>query len=205
MPRYIKPMNPKPVPQPSDNRLVDPAFRLDASELFMFDNFAQEPVNAAGTEGWLFQRDLKNTKADPLYSEPIVSAFVGPYLLMVQVEWPEGTPDVSELGMRTLWPSGIWIPRRTLEEARARPPSEGDVIRFWDLPYFNKVATRNQNTPGSGFYFDLIKVNDDGHLIDNAAFVGFRCDLKRRSNFTPEQQFITPPSGPGKGPNDPCE
>lgn len=205
MPRYIKPLAPKPVIQPADNKLVDPKFRLDASELYMWDNFAQEPIEAAGTQGELFQRDLKSTISDPLYSEPIVNAFVGPYLVMVQVEWPEFSPEAGEEGLRALWPSGVWIPRRSLEESKARPPLEGDIIRFWNLPYFNKRAALQSSTPGAGFFFDLIKVNDDGHVVDNAAFVGFRCDLKRRSNFTPEQQLIKPPSGPGTGPNDPCQ
>lgn len=203
--RYIAPMVPKALTQPSDNANSDPKFRLDAVEIDMWDHFAQEPIQAAGTEGELFQRDLKGSKIDPLYSEPTTNSFIGPYKLMVHVEWPEYTPDVTEAGMRALWPSGLWVPRKNIEQVKARAPVEGDIVRFWKLPYFDQRADRNQGTKGAGFYFEIVKVNDDGHMIDNAAFVGFRCDLKRRSSFAPEQQLIKPPSGPGTSPNDPCE
>jgi hypothetical protein len=166
----------------------------------MWDHFAQEPVNAEGTPTEIYQRDLSSTKSDPLYSEPIVNSFIGPYVVLAQIEWPEFTPEAAEEGLRALWPSGIWIPRKSLEAVYARAPREGDIVRFWKLPYFDKRASRDQNVPGSGFYFDVIKCNDDGHIVDNAEFVGFRCDLKRRSNFTPETQLIKPPSDP----NAPC-
>ena len=212
VPRYIPPFKLKPVHQPSDPRLGEtPRFRLDASELQMHDHIAQEPVNAEGTDCELFCRNLQKSKIDPLYSEPAETVFDGPYLLIAQVEWPEFTPEVGEEGFRGVWPSGCWIPRKTVEEVNARPPREGDILRFWKLPYFDERASNNQHLTFAGYFFDIIKVNDDGHIHDTAAFVGFRCDLKRKSSFGPEEQFfeslpvphVNPPliAGVGK-PND---
>lgn len=191
VPQYIPPLKLKPVHQPSDNRLGEPpTFYLDATELQMWDLFAQEPIRAAGADCELFTRNLQQSKIDPLYSEPEETHFDGPYLLRVNVEWPEFTPEPGEEGMRAVWPSGCWIPRKTIEEVNARPPREGDILRFWKLPYFDERASNDQHLTYAGYYFDVIKVNDDGHLHDQAAFVAFRCDLKRKSSFGPEEQFF---------------
>lgn len=191
VPRYIPPFQIKPVPQPSDNRLGRvPEFRLDPTELAMFDHIAQEPINAVGTDCELFTRNNSKSTIDPLYSEPSRVVFDGPYLLRAHIEWPEFTPEVSEEGMRAVWPSGAWIPRKTIEEVNARSPREGDILRFWNLPYFDERASNNQNLPFAGYFFDIIKVNDDGHIHDTRAFVAFRCDLKRKSSFGAEEQFF---------------
>jgi hypothetical protein len=190
-PVYIPPFKLKPVHQPSDTRLGEvPEFRLDASELQMWDVFAQEPIHAAGTDCELFTRNLQKSKIDPLYSEPAETVFDGPYLIRANIEWPEFTPEVSEEGMRGVWPSGAWIPRKTIEDVRARAPREGDILRFWKLPYFDERASNDQHLTYAGYYFDVIKVNDDGHLHNTSAFVGFRCDLKRKSSFGAEEQFF---------------
>lgn len=188
MPKYIKPFEvPRPVPQPSDPLVTDPKFRLDDVELFMFDHYAKEKVDIEGTECELFTLSVKKSTIDPLYDEPAKRVFDGPYRMTAFVEWPEGTPEAGEEGMTEVWPSGCWIPRKTLEETGARPPREGDVFHFWKLPFFDKDSVRGIPVPVSGYYFDVIQVNDDGHLFDQKSFVGFRCNLKRRSTFTAER------------------
>lgn len=199
MPKYIKPLDPPRIKQPSDDPSGNGEFRLDGSELFLHDLYAQESVNASGTECDLFVRDLAKSKVDALYNEPIETAWDGPYRFLAHVEWPEFTPETGEEGMRSTWPSGIWIPRKTIEEVGARAPREGDVVRFWKLPYFDNRAGMQQPGPKTGFFFDITKVTDDGHINDDAVFVGFRCDLKRRSNSPPEVAFH-----PAKSPDDDC-
>ncbi len=177
-----------PPPQPSSPQNRDPSFRLDDSELGMFDLYAQESVQPIGAECELFQLNLKKSKMDPLYSEPIERNFDGPYLIRAHIEWPEATPEADEEGMHSVWPSGAWIPRTSIEAVKARPMHEGDVLRFWKLPYFDQAGTHFlENVPGAGFYFEVIKVNDDGHPFDGPGFVAFRCDLKRRSQFAAER------------------
>lgn len=192
-------MQPPKIRQPSDDPSGGGEFRLDGSELFMHDLYAKEPIDAGGTDCDLFVRDLKKSKVDALYGEPAETVWDGPYKVRAQVEWPEFTPEVTEAGLRAIWPSGVWIPRKTVEEAGARAPREGDIVRFWKLPFFDHRAGNDQPDTGAGFFFDVIKVSDDGHLHDDAAFVGFRCDLKRRSDAPPEVNFH-----PAKADTDDC-
>jgi hypothetical protein len=188
MPKYIKPFEvPRRVPQVSDPGITEPRFRMDDSELAMFDHYTKESIDAAGTDCELFTLSLTKSKIDPLYSEPSKRVFDGPFLMTVFVEWPEGTPEAGEEGMSEVWPSGCWIPRKTLEEVACRSPREGDVIRFWKIPYFDKDSVRAIEVPVSGYFFDVIQVNDDGHLFDQKSFVAFRCNLKRRTTFTSER------------------
>lgn len=199
MPKYIAPLKPPKIRQPSDDPNGGGEFRLDGAELFLRDLYAQEPTNIGGTVCELFTRDIANSVVDPLYGEPSQSSFNGPYRLMASVEWPEATPEVDDEGLRDLWPSGVWIPRKTIEEVGARAPREGDIVRFWELPYFDLTAGNNQPGTKAAFYFDVIQVNDDGHSHDDATFVAFRCNLKRRSDAPPEVAFH-----PAVQPGDAC-
>ncbi len=199
MPKYIKPLDPPRIAQPSDNAGGEGEFRLDGAELYLYDLYAEESVKASGTYCELFIRDYENSKVDALYAEPSETAWEGPFAITIHVEWPEFTPEATEDGLRALAPSGAWIPRKTIEDCGSRPPREGDIIRFWKLPYFDNKAGRYQPAAKVGFYFDIIQVNDDGHVHDDASFVGFRCDLKRRTNSPPEINF-----NKAKGENEPC-
>jgi hypothetical protein len=190
MPRFIQPLRPKPIVQPSAHKSIDPVYRLDASEIFLWDLFAQEPINIGGTEAQLFTRNAAKSTIDPVYSEPAQVGWDGPYNLLVHVEWPEQTPEVSEEGMRAVWPSGAWIPRKTLEQIGARPPQRGDILRFWKLPVFDTAASDSRKSPIASYYFDVLKANDTGHLFDTAAFVGYQLDLKRKTSFGPEEQLV---------------
>lgn len=189
MPKYISPLKPPRIKQPSDDPTGGGEFRLDGAELYLRDLYAQEPVNISGTVCELFTRNIADSIIDPLYGEPSETAWDGPYRLFASVEWPEATPEVVDEGLRQLWPSGVWIPRKTIEDVQARAPREGDILRFWELPFFDEMAGRRQPGSNAAFYFDIIQVNDDGHSHDDSAFVAFRCDLKRRSDAPPELSF----------------
>jgi hypothetical protein len=198
-PRYIAPMKPPRIAQPSDPSDKTPLFRLDGSELFLFDSFAQEPVEIAGTDCTIFQRNRRKTTVDPYYREPISIVFDGPFAVRAHVEWAEQTPEASEAGLRYIWPSAIWVPRKTIEDVRANAMHEGDIVHFWRLPYFDKNAVEQLQTQTGGFFFDVIKINEDGHLNDAAQFVAFRCSLSRRSNAPPELNFnVSEPAGSTK-------
>jgi len=186
VPRIVKPLEPPKIVQPSDVVDGEPEFRLDDSELFIRDLWAQEPIQISGTDCNFFHRNKLKSKFDPLYREPISVVFDGPFRLRVHIEWPEATPDLREEGLRLLFPSGAWIPRKSLEDVSAPAPDEGDILHFWDLPFFDKLAVHGIETPTGGYFFDLIKVNDAGHVHDTPAFVAFQCDLKRRSSAPAE-------------------
>lgn len=190
MPRFIKPMDPPKIRQPSDDVTGegDQTYRIDDSERFLHDLIAQEATEIIGTECTIWQRSLKKSKVDPLYGEAIETGFNGPFVVRAHFEWPDVTPEATEAGKRQIWPAAIWVARKSLEAAGAGPMDEGNIVRVWDIPYFNNEATLN-NPNSQGFFFDVVKVNDDGHINDTASFVGFRCDLKRRSDSPPEAIF----------------
>lgn len=168
-------------------------FQLCDAERQLFDCFAQELNKIAGTQVDYFSIDLNRSKRDALYDEPTQYVFRGPFRISGYVQWPEDIPEAREEGLRITWEAEAWIARKEFEDAGAPPPSEGDVLKFWSIPYFDKnAATGGENVPGSGFYFDVIDAEDDGHMFDTASFVGYKIKFKRRTEFTPERR-LTPP------------
>lgn len=182
------------LPDPANQGVVSPddqtPFRFSENELDLYDQIAGEQIAHVGTELVVYQLDIVNSKVDPLYGEPQERVFKGPYQMFAHVAWPEASPAVGEAGKEFEWPSAAWLPRMGLEKVGARAPLEGDIVRFWDLPYFVMQASGYApEDADAGYYFQVIKVNNDGHLFDSAKFVGFRLDLKRLSAFSPERLF----------------
>jgi hypothetical protein len=170
------------------------AFTLDGSgELHLFDSVAQEHTEMAGTEIDFYALDVEKSTRDPLYDEPVTRVWRGPFRMKAWVAWAESIPVVGESGFRFNFLSSCWIPRSSLEEKRAPAPFEGDVIRFWPSPFFDKLAVaRRYATSKDGYFFDITNSDDDGHVFDQAEFVGFKCDLKRRSEFGAERRILPP-------------
>ena len=116
---------------------------------------------------------------------------MGSFLLKAFVSYPESTPEAKEEGLHSTWDAEIWIPTSQLTNNGAPTPSEGDIIQFWDesIEYFKDFSVLDQEIPVSCYLFDVIKVDDDGHLFDQAFFVGFKCGLKRKTEFTAERRL----------------
>jgi hypothetical protein len=171
-----------PCPQPGQS------FSLNTQDKWLYDHVAAEVTNISGTSVDMFQFDPGTSTWDPVYGEPLQRQYAGPLTFKATVEWPEGTPEALEEGSDIIWPGGLWIPRATIEQANARAPRRGDIVRFWSIPFFESFGVDNvPNVPNSGYFFILIKVNDDGHVFDAADFSAFRCDLKRTTKFSPER------------------
>jgi hypothetical protein len=80
-----------------------------------------------------------------------------------------------------------------VEEAVAPVPSEGDVLQAWNIPFYQKYSTAEQEPlPTAGYYFNVVDVDTDGQLFDNPTFVGFKLKLNRRTEFTPERRLNRP-------------
>ena len=154
--------------------------------------WAAEQVAAEGTTIDYWIQDLEGTKLDPLYNEPECRAWVGPYRFKAFVEWPEADFQVREEGAREVFSATAWIPRLMVEGSDMdRPPLEGDVLRFWQIPFFDWFGQGvDENIPGAGYYFDVTSVVDDGHLLDNPSFNGFKLVIRRRTEFTPERRVL---------------
>lgn len=168
--------------------LVD-AFTLCDGERFLFDCWAQEHNRIGGTQIEFWSLNIEKSKRDPLYDEPVERVWDGPFRLIGYLEYPDKVPEAREEGLRSSWASSIWIARKEFEDAHAPAPVAGDVIRVWNTPFHQSVGVDAEDVPGRGFYFDVTDADDDGHLFDNASFVGFKCDITRRTEFTPERRL----------------
>lgn len=185
-PRTIKPYPTlrRVAPYPFDK------FALPECEHDLFDSIAQEQVDIAGTPIEYYKHEIQKGVRDALYDEPLKRVYRGPFLLKAYLAWPDQAPEVRMEGYRTLVNAEAWISRKSVEDSNMPIPGETDVVRVWNIPFFNKEwAVNADNVPNSGYFFDVLNVNDDGHLFTSAQFVGFRLTLKRRSEFTPERRI----------------
>ena len=182
-----KPRNPVVAPHKPER------MHLDASERQLFDSVAQEHVGIAGTTIDFYSLSVSGSKRDPLYDEAIEHRFKGPFRLRVWVSYPDNSIDASDRGTTGEFSGTVWFPRKELEDNGAPIPSEGDVFRIWNIPYWNDSAVSPPDpepvAPGRGFYFSITNVDEDGVMFDNPDFVGVSCEYRRRSEFTPERRI----------------
>jgi hypothetical protein len=159
---------------------------LDDSELEYFDSIASELNALAGDDINYYAMNRAKYKIDPLYGEPIQRQTLGPFRVSAWFQWPNLEPEAGEQGFGYNFDCLCVISRIDLDEQEAPYPSEADVIEAWRTPYHDAKSL------GKGMFFDVIKVNNDGHVNDTASFVQFKLYLKRRTEFGAERR-ITPP------------
>jgi len=168
-----------------------PTLQMPECEHDLFDSIAQEHVNILGTDIDFWTHEVSKGTRDPLYDEPIGRVYVGPFRVKGYVSWPDSVPEARQEGGRTSFGAEVWIARKSIEDIRAPQPNESDVLRIWNTPFFNEWAVDNapSGQPNTGYFFDIIDVDDDGHLFDSPTFVGFKLSIKRRTEFTPERRI----------------
>ncbi len=169
-------------------------FELDESEACFFDSIAQEHVGAHGTDLTYWHQDIENSIRDPLYDEPIDRGWAGPFKMKGFVEYMGGQPQMAEEGMSVRWQGRIWIARAAVEAARAPVPLEGDVLKFWDNKFFTEHSVNSEEAalegdPKPGYFFDVINVDDDGHVFDTGHFVGLVLTVMRNTVYTAERRL----------------
>lgn len=165
------------------------SFSLTASEVGLFDCLASEHIDIIGTPIWYYSLSLNNSTRDPLYDEPTERKYL-PYLVKGFITLPEGPKMVGLEGYNASWDATAYISRRSIEQAGAPPPGEADILRFWDVPYFNKDASIDGfPIPDAGFYFSIISGGEDGHLFDTPTFTVFTANLRRVSTQTAERRL----------------
>ena len=183
----------EPCPTPSDQLLAlssqSCTFELSQAEEPILSCWAKEHIDIAGVNFELFHLDIDGSVRDPLYDEAIQRVFQGSYIMKGFVEYPESQPEAGESGLKGVWTGTLWVPRLAIEEAGSPVPAEHDVIRFWNGPFYKKYSVLEQDIEGSGYFFDVIKVDEDAHIFDQPAFVGFKIDLKRDTKYTPERRM----------------
>jgi hypothetical protein len=167
-------------------------FELADSEKFLFSHFADEHIQIIGTECDFFSQRVEKGTRDPLYDEPTERSFTKPFKIKAWVSWPSSTPVLGEEGFRFAFQTQGWIPRQQLEKQGAPAPFEGDVLRFWNIPYFNEFSVARDKIKNKGMFFVITNSDSDGHVNDAATFTGFRIDMKRRSEFGEERRIVPP-------------
>jgi hypothetical protein len=185
-PKHIEPLHPPGVVAP----LSEDQFRMGympQGQKYLFDLYATQSVKIAGTPMEFFSLDMRQTKANLIYGEARDKVWVGPYKLSGFVDWPKFDPEMKEEGLKFSAEAKSWISRQEFDDLKIYPKA-GDVIRFWNVPYFN------ERSEAQGYFFNLTTVNDQGHLFDNPDFVGFALTIKRNTEFTPERRVIAPPN-----------
>lgn len=182
---YLAPMYPIP-----EAELTGPRFELCDGEEYLFMEWAGEHTNIAGVDIEFFHLDTYNSTVDPLYDEAIERVFQGSFKMKAYVEYPEATPEAGEMGLHSDWSTTIWIPASEVINKHAPIPAEHDIIRVWDkdAQFYKKFGVLEQDIPESGYFFEITHANEDGHIFDRAKFVGFKCEIKRRTEFTPERR-----------------
>ena len=186
---YQPPKKPVKIVEPLPAAPLINEFTLGDEERFLFDLWAQEHTHILGTTIEYWSLDVAGSKRDALYDEPVERKWLGPFKMKGYLGYAPSGPEAREEGFRTTFTTEIWISRKDFEDANCPSPNEGDAIRVWKTPFFDQWAVDGEDVPGRGYFFDVINVDEDGHLWDQSTFVGFRCDIKRRTEFTPERRI----------------
>lgn len=159
---------------------------LDDSESEYFSCIANELNELAGDEINYYGMNRAKYKVDPLYGEPVKREIDGPFRLAAWIQWPNQEPEAGEHGFGFQFDALCVIARQAFDSQNAPYPFEADIIEMWRTPY------HDANSLGKGMFFDVVKVNNDGHVNDTSSFVQFKLYLKRRTEFGAERR-ITPP------------
>jgi len=156
----------------------------------LLDCWAKDYVDTNGTDGYYFSLDLQKSVRDPLYDEPIERIWNGPYELKVWVRKPDKTVTAREEGLEGEFSSTLWVPRVTIEEKCVPRPKEGDIVLFWNLPFFADFGSLlSSDIAKAGWYYDITSVKTDGHMTDGPHFEGFEMEAIRRTSYTPERKI----------------
>jgi hypothetical protein len=161
-------------------------------EKAVFDSVASEKTIKHGTSFDYYHMDRMATEVDPLYGEATEKIWVGPYKLIGHLEWPTPKPETREEGFRVTHVASAWIARTQFEEAGLKLPDRGDVVRVWNIPYFDELAVTNEDESHKGYFFNVVNIVNDGHMLDNPDFSGYKLEIRRYSEFNPERRVFSP-------------
>jgi hypothetical protein len=160
-------------------------------EMPLYDSLAAEQVRSSGTRLHYFSLNVEASTTNPVYDESTSRAYAGPYEMQGYIEWPKSNPEVRQEGLIVSWQTRVWVPRVNVERARCPLPLEGDIVQAWRTPFFDQWSVVGDEQQPKGYYFVVITVNDEGHLYDDAGFVGFELTVQRATDFTPERRMDT--------------
>lgn len=159
---------------------------LDGSEVSIHDIVISDYKEAGGDEINYYSTDKQASTVDPVYGEYSDRHIDGPWNLPAIFKWPQQNPAVGDAGYTVEFDGKCYISRFHFEDKNAPYPIENDVIEAWRTPY------HDEDSMGKGLFFDIIQVNNKGHINDSAVFVEFELILKRRPQYSAERRIIKP-------------
>ncbi len=180
---------PTKIPKMSDAISQPYNYKVYGPELKLHDQYAKEHTRRIGTQVDYFCLNIPDSIIDPVYGEAIAHNFSKAFKIFGYLSWPNPSFDAREDGTHTTFTGSLWLARKELEDVGMPLPREGDVVRFWDTAYYNFAAANDRKVEGAGMFFDVFECKDDGHLFDSPYFVGFKLDIKRRTEFGPERKL----------------
>jgi hypothetical protein len=173
-------------------------------EQALFDCWAKESTDIASIPIDYFPLDKSRPAAalaldqnaahrDPaaLYGEPhFPPQNRGPYQLRGIVKVDSKSWDSLDEGSKLEFRMGVEIARAEFERVGLDAPREGDLFRFWTLPFYTKWGQPfRESPPRGGFYFETINVEGTGYPFGGPQFVMFKISLRRDTMYAPERKL----------------
>ena len=134
-----------------------------------------DPLYGGASPRGTLQRDEKSWNFSP-----DVAGGEVPLTFQCAIEYQEAdkrAPSVRAEGKHVEYDADCYIATLTWERAvvgrpfATRRPKEGDVIYVFDL------------------WWDVVNAESSGNVIDTTVVVGYKLELKRRSQFVPERKI----------------
>lgn len=173
---------------------------VNEAEFRFYDGINREYANLVGTKATLYRRQISKEKRNPLHNEPASHEWVEYKNLTIYMVWPENSPILGDEGLEVSWEGEATISRQILDDADVaigKPkafsyPEEADVIEVWrgeqGAAQSAEIAAYLDRKSRGGLFFDVAKVETDGHIDDSVYFTQFKLTLTRNNSFGADRQ-----------------
>jgi len=178
---------------------------LSKREQQLFDCINRENTAVGGTEVDYYPLDRtpnksalaqdvnqRHREATALYGEPhFPPQNRGPYKVVGSVTPDSKNFDTLDEGATLDIAMTLVVPRAEFERIRQPYPREGDIFRFWNLPFYTRYGQAHRGSPPrGGYFFEAQNVVGDGYTAGGGHFVQFKITLRRDPTYAPERKLF---------------
>lgn len=140
--------------------------------------FERERIGFTGQDVRYYSLNRHRSNVDPLYNEPVVWSY-DEFIVNAHIQFEEKDqrdPSAAETGLEVAIDGTLHIAFSEWSERApdTRRPKEGDVVLTHEV------------------YFDVVKANSGGKMVDMPNFVGYELTLKRRLKFDASRKVDDP-------------
>lgn len=136
-----------------------------------------------------FSLDLQGSVRDPIHDE-VEWRWKGPYIVKGAITKPTSQAITEERGITGEYATDVKITRVDAESVGLPRPKVGDIILFWDIPFYQDFGSLNsRQIRNASYYFDIQQVNTEGHMGLGPEFTAFALECLRKTEFTPERKI----------------